>query len=453
MKAKLVEISRNIQGHLIGADREIKSVCIDSRQIKPGDLYVAIKGERFDGHDFIEQAARDGAVAVVSEKPLDLAIPQLLVSDTRIALADIAAFWRQQLQVKIAGVTGSNGKTTVKEMIASILAVNAPVLSTQGNFNNDIGVPLTLFRLEPRHRFAVIEMGANHIGEIAFTSSRVKPDVAVINNVGPAHLEGFGSLEGIARAKGELIENLAKGGVAVLNREDRFFDFWIKMAGEHEIVSFGTHQQADVRADNIRMRVADEGFVTEFDLLTHVGKVNITMNLAGEHNVKNALAASAVSLAMGADLQQIRQGLADMQAVKGRLQAKKGKRGEWLIDDTYNANPASLKAGLEVLKLSEREPWVILGAFGEMGQDSQQIHTEIGRLIKSMNIVRLLAVGSDAGYAVEAFGSGATFFDTQDDLIKCLQQQLSGTEALLIKGSRSQKMERVVHALTETGGN
>ncbi len=453
MKAKLAEIARNINGSLIGEDREIKSVCIDSRQIKSGDLYVAIKGERFDGHDFIEQAVRDGVVAVVTEQPLEIAIPQLRVNDTRIALADIAGYWRRQSPVKIAGVTGSNGKTTVKEMIASILAVNEPVLSTQGNFNNDIGVPLTLLGLQPQHQFAVVEMGANHIGEIAFTSSRVKPDVAVINNVGPAHLEGFGSLEGIARAKGELIENLAENGVAVLNREDAFFDFWTKLADGHEVVSFGIHQQADVRADNIRVTVAEEGFVTGFDLLTPSGNVAITLNLAGVHNVKNALAAAAVSLAMGADLQQIRQGLAGMKAVNGRLQTKKGSRGEWLIDDTYNANPASLKAGLEVLKLSEKEPWVVLGAFGEMGQDSQQIHTEIGRLIKSMNIVRLLAVGSDARYAVEAFGSGATFFNTQDDLIKRLQQQLSGTEAILVKGSRSQKMERVVQALTETGGN
>jgi len=448
MHYRLSEIAKIVKGEYCGDDVDCASVSIDTRSLQAGALYIAIKGERFNGHDFIQQAEQAGAAGVIVEQQVNSQLPQIIVDNSRLALAEIAGAWRNQLAVKVVGITGSNGKTTVKEMIAAILAVNSEVLFTRGNLNNDIGVPLTLLRLKPTQQYAVIEMGANHSGEIAYSCRYAKPDVALITNVGAAHIEGFGDLQGVVEAKGEIIKSLNDDGVAVLNKDDEFYQYLFRLAGGHQVLSFGIQADADVNAKNISMEVVGHEFVTSFELHSATATLPIKLNLAGEHNVKNALAAAAVCLQSGIDCQQVKQGLEQMKPANGRLQPLVGNQGNIIIDDSYNANPASLKAALEVLKQCSGESWLVLGAFAELGQESQKLHKEIGELIKTMNIVRLLAIGSDAKYTVDAFGRGATFFNSQEQLINSLKQELKGNESVLIKGSRVQKMERVAAAMT-----
>ena len=349
----------------------------------------------------------------------------------------------------MVGVTGSNGKTTVKEMTAAILATVGQTMYTKGNLNNDIGVPITLLRLNENHHYAVIEMGANHPGEIAYVSDLAQSDVVILNNAGAAHIEGFGSLEGVAKAKGEIIETLKGDGVAVLNKEDNYFDFWLSVAGNRKVLSFGLDDSADVYARNIQAEIVDDAFFTGFNLVTARSMLKINLSLAGQHNVLNALAAASAALALGIDLENIKAGLESMKSVPGRLQPLVGRLGNIIIDDTYNANADSLKAGLDVLALCPGEHWVVLGAFGELGQESAKIHEEIGELISSKGVVRLLAIGPDAKNSVRVFGKGATFFDSQNDLIGALNTELKGNETILVKGSRVQQMEKVVASLVD----
>ncbi len=448
MKLQLSEIARAVQGQLIGVDCTVSGVGIDTRKLQRGHLYVAIKGHQFDGHDFGLQAQQAGAVALLVDRALDNQLPQILVKDTRLALAELAGYWRKQLPVKVVGVTGSNGKTTVKEMLAAVLATQGETLFTQGNLNNDIGVPLTLLRLEPTHRFAVIEMGANHPGEIAYTSHYAQADVSVITNVGAAHIAGFGDLQGVATTKGEIISNLPAHGVAVINRDDAFYPFWRQLAGERQVVAFGVSDQAEVRASNIVSELTETGYQTRFELITAARSMPVLLNLAGEHNVKNALAVVAVALQLGIEPDAITKGLAAVKPVTGRMQPLKGRLGNVVIDDTYNANPSSLTAALTVLEPG-RINWLVLGAFGELGPDSEAIHAEMGLTIKQMPVQRLFATGELAKATVASFGEGAQFFDNQEQLISVLQQSLTGCETVLVKGSRSQKMENVVAALVD----
>jgi UDP-N-acetylmuramoyl-tripeptide--D-alanyl-D-alanine ligase len=447
MKIKLSEIAEITGGNLVGEDVCIDEVSINTRQMQPGDLFIAIRGDNFDGHDFVEDARQAGAKAALLQRPVDSALPQIIVDDTRLALAEIAGALRKSLSVKVAGVTGSNGKTTVKEMIAAILAVSDTVLSTQGNLNNDIGVPLTLLRLKHNHRYAVIEMGANHRGEIAYTSRYAAPDVVVITNAGAAHIEGFGDLQGVAETKGELISSLSEQGVAVLNRDDDYYRFWLELAGKRKTVSFGLNNKADLWADKISSTIINHQFVTQFQV--HAGKQSIDMQLqlAGTHNVKNALAAAAVCSQFDISLEQIKQGLSLMQPVIGRLQPLIGSKDNIVIDDTYNANPASLKAGVEVLMQCQGEPWLVLGAFGELGDGSVDMHVKMGEMCRDMGIVKLFATGPDAKECVKAFGVGGQYFNSQDELIETLTSKIKGHETILVKGSRAQKMENVVAAL------
>ncbi len=460
MEMMLSDIARCVRGQLVGQDTAISSVSIDTRAIRPGQLYVAIKGHNFDGNDFVDMAEQAGATAAIVHKEVAATMPHIVVEDTRLALAELAGAWRQKASVSVVGMTGSNGKTTVKEMVAAILGVNDPVLFTQGNLNNEIGVPLTLLRLEERHRYAVIEMGANHPGEITYTSTYAQADVVIITNVGAAHIEGFGSLDGVARAKGEIIQTLKNDGIAVLNRDDAYFDYWKTIAGARKTVSFGLNDGADVTARSIRTEIrTNEGtnaggaasaeFITGFELVTALGSLAVNLTLAGRHNVVNALAAAAACLALGLDLQQIKQGLESVKPVTGRLQPLVSRQGNIIIDDTYNANFASLKAGLAVLEDMPGEPWVVLGAFGELGPESKKIHEEMGELLKASGVVRLLATGADTRNTVRFFGPGATFFETQNELIDVLKQELKGSESVLIKGSRAQRMENVAAALVE----
>lgn len=467
----LSECAKAVHGDLIGEDIAISSVSIDTRAIQPGQMYIAIKGENFDGNAFVAQAIQAGATAVIVNQSgatnIGANVSYIVVDDTRLALAELAGAWRSRLtavgQSGVVGITGSNGKTTVKEMVAAILSVTGNVLYTQGNLNNDIGVPLTLLRLNEQHRYAVIEMGANHPGEIAYTGRFVQADVAVITNAGPAHLEGFGSIEGVAKSKGELYQSLKQTGTAIINRDDAFFDYWKSVVGERKAITFGFHQDADVTAKSVKLEILSNvnveatvksaRFATCFELLTAKGSIEINLRLAGRHNVVNSLAAAAAAIALGIDLNQIKQGLESLQPVKGRLQPLIGQRGNIVIDDTYNANAASLEAGLDVLINCPGKPWLIMGAFGEQGPDSAKIHQGLGELIKAKGILRLMAVGTDARNTVEAFGQGGSFFATQNELIETLKNELSGSEAILIKGSRAQRMENVVSVLLETTGN
>jgi len=459
MKMMLSDCAEAVEGRLIGEDVAFTSVSIDTRAINPGQLYIAIKGHNFDGNDFVDQAEHAGAVAAIVRKSVKSNLSHIVVDDTRLALAELAGAWRRSLSaggdetLSVVGITGSNGKTTVKEMIAAILAVSDPVLFTQGNLNNDIGVPLTLLRLNEQHRYAVIEMGANHAGEVAYTSRYAQADVVIITNVGAAHLEGFGSLEGVAKAKGEIIETLRKDGIAVINHDDDYFGYWQSVAGNRRILSFGLNSGADVTAKAIKTEIRNNAFVTTFELVTAQGTVDIILKLAGQHNVVNALAATAACLALGVDVNQIKQGLESVKPVTGRLQSLVSRLGNIVIDDTYNANSASLKAGLDVLANYTGKPWLVLGAFGELGPDSPKMHEEMGALIKASGVVRLLAVGADSKNTVQAFGIGATFFEKQQDLIDALKQELKGDETILIKGSRAQHMENVAAALVDNFRN
>jgi UDP-N-acetylmuramoyl-tripeptide--D-alanyl-D-alanine ligase len=445
----LNEIASALKGNLIGQDLLMTGVSIDTRTLKAGDLYIAIKGKNFDGHDFISQALQAGASAILVNQKIDTDSAQIVVNDTHLALAELAGYWRRKMPVKIAGVTGSNGKTSVKEMIAAIFATQGNTLFTQGNLNNDIGVPLTLLRLDENHRFAVIEMGANHPGEIAYTSRYAQADVSVITNVGPAHIEGFGSIDGVANTKAEIIESLGSAGVAILNRDEPYYDLWINKAGSRKSVSFGFDPAADIQAKNITTRLSEKGFTTQFDLKTVDATETICLGLAGKHNVKNALAATAVALQFGIDLKFIKQALEQVKPVTGRMQVLQGRQGNIVIDDTYNANPASLQAALDAINHANQPIWLVLGAFGELGDEAAAIHAEMATMIQSQSVQRLFATGELAKHTVAAFGSNGQHFDTQEHLIQTLTNAISGKEIILVKGSRSQKMENVVAALVD----
>lgn len=459
MAMRLNEIAMAVNGRLSGEDLTVSSVGIDTRTLKPGDLYIAIKGHNFDGNEFVDAARQAGAVAAIVNQDVTAELPLIQVPDTRLALGRLASVWRRQAGAKAVGMTGSNGKTTVKEMVAAILAGEGPVLATKGNLNNDIGVPLTLLGLTEQHRFAVIEMGANHPGEIAYTSALAQADVVIITNVGPAHIEGFGSVDGVAKAKGEILETLKAGGCAVLNRDDAYFDYWHGLVAGKALISFGLNEQADVTAANIRMGInagqnpAAPEFTTGFELVTPKGNIEINLKLAGRHNVINALAAAAAALALGLSLAKVKQGLESLLPVTGRLQLLTGRQGNLVIDDTYNANSASLKAALDVLAQCPNEHWLALGAFGELGPESGEIHQQLGTMARAAGVTRLFAVGADARHTVAGFGAGGSFFTDQQALITALQQELETRPVprptVLIKGSRAQRMENVAAGLVE----
>ncbi len=442
-----------LHADLIGCDGRFASVSTDTRTIVPGDLFVALRGPNFDGHKFVAQAAQKGAVGAMVEHPLDMDLSQLRVADTRVGLGVLAAAWRQVFSVPLVAVTGSNGKTTVKEMLAAILSCRGRVLATLGNLNNDIGMPLTLLRLQ-NEDYAVIELGASGPGEIEYLSGIARPDVVVLNNAGKAHLEGFGSLEGIARAKAEIISGLSAEGVVVLNGDDRWTELWRKLAGQHRVLSFGMDAAADVSADPQQLETHwdRQGFRCRFDMCTPQGEVTVDLGLAGRHNLMNALAAAAAALALGAGLEDIRKGLAGIQPVRARLQTRTAGSGLRIIDDTYNANPDSVVAAIEVLVTAPGRRWLILGDLAELGPESERLLGELGTRARAAGLDRLCTVGTISAAATRAFGSGARHFDTQQALIEGLRKDLGAEDYVLIKGSRSAAMELVVNALLEHGG-
>ncbi|MDH5184083.1 MAG: bifunctional UDP-N-acetylmuramoyl-L-alanyl-D-glutamate--2,6-diaminopimelate ligase MurE/UDP-N-acetylmuramoyl-tripeptide--D-alanyl-D-alanine ligase MurF [Gammaproteobacteria bacterium] len=444
---RLSELATEINGQLYGADITFHGVSTDTRNIAPGSLFVALRGERFDAHHFLAQAKDQGAAAVMVDTAAELALPQLVVDDTRLGLGRLAAAWRNRFALPLVAVTGSNGKTTVKEMLASILAAKGDeVLATNGNFNNDIGMPLTLLRLQSEHKAAVIEMGANHHGEIAYLTHIARPTVALITNAGQAHLEGFGSVEGVSRAKGEIYAGLTEDGTAVINADDDYAPYWLSLNNGRKQISFGLNVKADVSAD-IDVGDAEQSL----SLHTPLGNCEVRLQLPGRHNVMNALAAAAAAIAAGADLAMLKQGLESVSSVQGRLKLCRGLNDSLVIDDTYNANPSSLAVGLEVLTARTGKRVLVLGDMGELGPDAESIHTEMGELALKMGVDALYCTGELSRKAAQSFGHMAVHFDSKETLIGSLKEQVSEELTLLVKGSRRMRMEEVVAALTTDG--
>ncbi|HKT82109.1 MAG TPA: UDP-N-acetylmuramoyl-tripeptide--D-alanyl-D-alanine ligase [Vicinamibacterales bacterium] len=433
-------------GRLSGENRAINGISIDTRQLQPGMLFVALKGEHDDGHDFVGVAQERGASGALVARELPIRLPQIVVRDPLAALTACAHERRRRFSGAVVGVTGSNGKTTTKEMLGAILSVKGPCLVTQGNLNNHIGVPLTLLRLEASHRSAVIEMGANHAGEIAHLASIAEPSVGIVTNAGAAHLEGFGSLEGVARAKGELFVALGRDGTAIVNADDAFAPAWRDMI-RGRIFTFGVDQPADFSAHDIEMLVGPGGARQTFDLRCPAGRVRVALAVAGRHNLRNALGAAAAAFAAGAGMDEIREGLERLKGVKGRLDFRPALNGATLIDDSYNANPGSLGAALEVIGHLSGQRWLVLGDMMELGARSDELHREMGESARAAGVDRLFAVGSRARLSAEAFGEGARWFENIDDLIAAAQRDLSADVIILIKGSRANRLERIAAAL------
>lgn len=444
---KLSTIAKTVNGILLGEDVEVQSVGTDSRAIVNGQLFVAIKGDTFDGNAYAVDAIKQGAAAALVSDAQTVASPAVLVDDTRLALGQLAQYWRNQFALPLVAITGSNGKTTTKEMLTAILGVVAKdaqkVHATVGNLNNDIGLPLTLLKLRKQHAYAVIEMGMNHLGEIDYLTRIAQPTVALINNAGTAHIGELGSRDNIAKAKGEIFNGLSANGVAVLNADDAFFAYWQSLNTGKKIVTFGLNNVADVTA------VFEEvDGLSHVQLTTPTGMVSFNLNILGKHNISNALAASAAAVALGLSNQDIADGLQNMQAVHSRLQRKLGLNDALLIDDTYNANPDSMKAAIDVLTAMNTHRVFVMGDMGELGAEAAEMHAQIGLYAKQKGIARLLAFGELSANAANSFGDGAQHYLVLDDVIAQAKNLMQKNVTVLVKGSRFMKMERVVNALT-----
>ena len=440
-------------GRYSGADLACSGVSTDTRSLRPGEIYLALRGPRFDGNEFLGAAAAAGAVAAVVDRPVkDPPVPLIQVEDGQQALTLAASNWRTTFKGVVVGVAGSNGKTTVKEMTSAILSAAGPCLATRGNLNNHIGVPLTLLRLTPEHRYAVIEIGANNPGEVAALVRIARPDVGLITNAGAEHLEGFGDLDGVARAEGEMVAGLADDRVAVINADDPYAAMWRGMSAAR-VVSFGIDAAADFRATGIKEQITDAGFRVTYTLHSPAGSHDIRLNVGGRHNVLNSLAAAAAASSAGATPQHIIAGLGAMQPVTGRLRPGRTQQGARLIDDSYNANPSSMRAGIDVLAGLGGRPWLVMGDMGELGDHARDSHVEIGKYARARGVQRVFATGPLSMLAVESFGSGATWYPDTESLARAVNEELSADVSLLVKGSRSNRLERVVAKLTGAAGS
>ncbi|WP_206485056.1 UDP-N-acetylmuramoyl-tripeptide--D-alanyl-D-alanine ligase [Thalassotalea sp. G2M2-11] len=444
----LSEIAQAVDGTLIGDDIKIDQIVTDSRSLLPNDVFLALKGVNFDGHRFLAQVVDKQCSAVIVDHDCQLDVPQIVVADTHKALGQIGAYVKAKVAPKTVAITGSSGKTTVKEMVAAILARLGNVLATQGNFNNDIGVPLTLLRLTPEHDFAVVELGANHMGEIAYTSSLVKPDVAVINNIAAAHLEGFGDLCGVARAKGEIYEGLQPDGIALYNQDCKLANKWQWRLTDKTVRRFSCFNRADCYSGDV---ILDENGCASFTLTTQIGECFIELSVPGRHNVCNAVAAAAIAIEFGATLDDIRLGLAEMTPVKGRLNLHHINDNFKLIDDSYNANVESIKAATDLLASYPGRKILILGDMGELGSDARSYHQEVGEYASEQNIDDLLTLGVLSQSTADAFAAHTgrgKHFSERDQLLEQLQDLLADEAqqvSILVKGSRSSHMEYVVN--------
>ena len=449
---RLSEAAAMLDVPFSGTDAEVRRVSTDSRSIQPGDLFIALRGEKFDGGAFAAQALQQGAAGVVLEARQAPEIASAIrVDDTRLALGRLAAAWRQRFAIPVVAITGSNGKTTVKEMLAAILRAEAGseagVLHTEGNLNNDIGLPLMLLRLCGTHRFAVLEMGMNHAGEIDYLTRLARPDVAVVNNALSAHIGFLGSVENIARAKGEIFNGLTNAGIAVFNADDAHAWLWREANARRSIIDFGIRQPAAVSG-----RYQPSGFGSALTLSLPDADLDIALQVPGEHNVMNALAAAAAAFALDVSHRSIVVGLSGFTGVRGRLQRKPALHGSTFIDDTYNANPDSVKAALTVLAQQPGTRVLVLGDMGELGADAAAMHAAIGRAAHAAGVDRLLALGELSRETVAAFGAGAMHFERIEELLAELENALTPDATVLVKGSRFMQMERVVKSFTEASG-
>ncbi len=444
---RLGAIAMWTHGRLAGGaelvDTEITGVTIDTRKLQPGDLFVAVKGERVDGHDYLAEAAARGAIAALVMRKVDSPLPQVLVDDTTLALGDLASAVRAQRDVRVVGITGSNGKTTVKTLVASILSRHGRTHVSAGNYNNELGLPLTLLAMPRDAEYAVLEMGAGKPGDIAYLAAIARPDIGLVTLIAPAHLARMGSIEGVAETKGALYQALPADGIAVINADDSFANFFGGLAGVRKVLRFGLEQPADIGADVIEQRVDGSRFV----LSTPHGGAEVALPLPGRHNIANALAAAAVALALEVPLATIVAGLEQVPGVAGRLRRQVVANGWTLIDDSYNANPSSMAAAIDTLLLADGERWLVLGDMAELGADAQTLHAGVGKRARECGVDRLFAVGPLGAATVEAFGAGGDHFDDKPALIAALQAQLHAGVTCLVKGSRSAGMEQVVVAL------
>ena len=443
MSMSLSQAATSMNGVLHGSDQPFDGISTDTRTLQRDALFFALNGPNFSGSDFVPEARKKGAVGVVVDAKVDVAIAQITVDDTRIALGRLARAWRDQHDATVVGITGSNGKTTVKELTAACLQVAGPTLATEGNLNNDIGVPLMLMRVDDSHRYAVLELGANHIGEIAYLTSMARPDVVVITNAGEAHLEGFGSREGIARGKGEILQDERRPQLAVLNADDPFFRYWQPLVADTRLISFGLSAKADVHGSDV---VVDKG-LTRFILHIDGDSVPVSLGLAGAHNVLNACAAAAVATGLGMAPDEIATGLESVRPVAGRLQPLAGEGGATIYDDSYNASPLSVVAAAEFLVTLPGESWIVLGDMKELGAEEERLHAEVGEALKKTGIDRLFTTGDLCRLTAEAFGDGAHWYPTVAALGDDVRKDLSPSVNVLVKGSRAMRMERVVDEL------
>jgi UDP-N-acetylmuramoyl-tripeptide--D-alanyl-D-alanine ligase len=463
MKRTLQEAALVLGARLAGEDRSYEAVSTDSRTLSAGALFVALRGPRFDGAEFVAAAAARGAAGAIVEQgmveratagrsaaggpPSAALLPRIEVPDALEALQRLGQAWRANFAIPVIGVAGSNGKTTAKEMTAAILSRRGNCLATHGNLNNHIGVPLTLMRLDVAHRSAVVEMGANRIGDVAELVRLAAPTVGFITNAGAEHLEGFGDLDGVARGEGEMVAGLAPDAVAVINADDPYAGYWRSVAAAR-VITFGVRCAADFTALDVVQSIEHGAFATRFKLRCPLGERAITLQAGGAHNVANALGAAAAAAAAGASLEDIAGGLADFRAVSGRLQLKSGLRDSTIIDDSYNANPSSVRAGLEVLRAVPGPTWLVLADMAELGEHSKESHADLGRYARDCGVARLFALGPESARAVETFGAGGEWFPDADALIRRLQDEIAAGVTVLIKGSRFNLLERVVQALS-----
>ena len=443
MNATLSFAADAMNGTLHGGDRNFEGVSTDSRTIREGELFIALSGPNFDGNKFVNQASNKGAAGAIVASLVGEDIAQIEVEDTKLALGQLGAAWRDQHSVTVVAITGSNGKTTLKELVFACLSSVASTVATEGNLNNDIGMPLMMSRIDESHEYAVLEMGANHAGEIAYLTELAKPDVVVITNAAAAHLEGFGSIEGVAHAKAEILTAEPRPKVAILNSDDEYYPYWMSLVDGVDLLSFGLSENADIRADQIETGKGQ----THFTMHLLGTTIEVTLPLAGVHNVRNACAAAAVATALDVPAETIKAALESVNPVAGRLAPMQGYSGATIYDDSYNANPLSVIVAAEFLASLKGVSWLVLGDMFELGDDASRIHRDVGASIKNAGVDRLFTLGELSANACEAFGDDATPYDSLDPLISDLMAGLNEKVNLLVKGSRGMCMERVVDAL------
>ena len=440
---RLSAIAMWTHGRLLGDDAAVGGVAIDTRKLKAGDLFAAFKGEHVDGHDYLAQASAAGAAGALVSRKLDSPLPQVLVDDVEAALGDLASAVRAQRHARVIGITGSNGKTTVKTLVASILSLHGRTHVSVGSFNNEIGLPLTLLAMPEDAEYAVLEMGAGKPGDIAYLAAIARPEIGLVNIIAPAHLERMGSVEGVAETKGALYQALPADGVAIINADDAFAGFFAGLAGTRRVLRFGLEHKADVGADIVEQRADGSRFV----LSTPEGDAEVNLALPGRHNVANALAAASIALALDVPLPTIVAGLEQARAVAGRLRRVTLPGGITLIDDSYNANPSSMAAAIATLALADGERWLALGDMAELGADARALHAGVGAKARERGIERLFAVGPLGAATVEAFGTGGEHYADKAALIAAMKAGLHGGVTCLVKGSHSAGMDEVVRAL------